>query len=226
LRKERKMEPATTPDYPRGITFEQVWAALMEDRERQKEIDRLLKETDRIVKEVAELQKETDRQLKETDRRLKETNRQMGDLHNRFGELAEHLVAPGILRRFNELDYHFKFGVSSKHGPFGALTLFDEQNRVIAEIDVLLVGKECLMAVEVKTRPVMKDIAHHIKRLKLFRGHKDWINDKRKIRGAIAGAVFPQEVKKAVIEAGFFVIEQSGDTMKICVPEDFVPRDW
>jgi hypothetical protein len=28
-------------------------------------------------------------------------------LSNRFGELAEHLVAPGIKSRFNELGYRF-----------------------------------------------------------------------------------------------------------------------
>ena len=48
----------------------------------------------------------------------------------------------------------------------------------------------------------------------------------RKIQGAIAGAIFGSEEKKAVIEAGLFVIEQSGDTMKIKVPQDFVPREF
>ena len=28
------------PEYPRGLDFEQVWAALMENREQQKETDR------------------------------------------------------------------------------------------------------------------------------------------------------------------------------------------
>jgi len=36
---------ADIQDYPRGLTFEHVWAALMEDREQQKETDRLLKQT-------------------------------------------------------------------------------------------------------------------------------------------------------------------------------------
>ena len=53
------------PDYPRGITFEQVWAAQMN----------------------------TDRQMKETDWRMKELQDQMGSLNNRFGEMVEHLVA-------------------------------------------------------------------------------------------------------------------------------------
>jgi predicted GTPase len=44
--------------------------------------------------------------------------------------------------------------------------------------------------------------------------------------GAIAGAIYEDEVKEAVSEAGFFVIEQSGDTMKIDVPDGFVPREF
>ena len=37
------------PDYPRGLTFEHVWAALMEDREHLRETERIVKETSRIV---------------------------------------------------------------------------------------------------------------------------------------------------------------------------------
>jgi len=62
------METTITPNYPRGLTFEQVWAAFMENREQQKE-------TARIIKELG---------------------KQMGNLNNSFGEIAEHLVAPGI----------------------------------------------------------------------------------------------------------------------------------
>jgi hypothetical protein len=46
------------------------------------------------------------------------------------------------------------------------------------------------------------------------------------IKGAIAGAIFGAAEKKATMEAGLYVVEQSGDTMKIDVPEDFVPREW
>jgi hypothetical protein len=38
--------------------------------------------------------------------------------------------------------------------------------------------------------------------------------------------VFPAEVKEATIEAGMYVIEQSGDTVRISIPEGFKPREW
>ncbi|MCL2044617.1 MAG: hypothetical protein FWG89_10815 [Treponema sp.] len=52
------------------------------------------------------------------------------------------------------------------------------------------------------------------------------MQDKRKIHGAIAGAVFGQEEKYAVIEAGMYVLEQSGDTIKMDIPHTFVPKEW
>ena len=73
-------ETGTLPDYPTGLTFEQVWAAQMN----------------------------TDRQMKETDRRMKELQEEMGSLSNRFGEMVEHLVAPNVVGKFNELGFAFR----------------------------------------------------------------------------------------------------------------------
>ncbi|MCL2764424.1 MAG: hypothetical protein FWD40_04000 [Treponema sp.] len=180
------------PDYPRGLTFEDVWAGLMEVRELQKE-------TDRIVKENA---------------------RQIGDLHNRFGELAEHLVAPNISMRFNEMGYHFGCYSSGGH------KIYNDNGELLAEIDIFLENKETIMGVEVKTKPAVKDVEKHVKRLMILRQARDRINDKRIVQGAIAGAIFGNDAKKATADAGLFVIEQTGDTMKITVPDGFVPGQW
>jgi ribonuclease PH len=51
-------------------------------------------------------------------------------------------------------------------------------------------------------------------------------HDSRVIRGAMAGAVFPERVKEAAIEAGLYVIVQTGDTMQIEIPYGFAPREW
>jgi len=180
------------PDYPRGVTFEQVWASLQET-------DRMQKETARIVKELGI---------------------QFGDLSNKFGEIAEHLVAPGIADKFNKLGHHFD-GIAS-----GGYKIHDNKGKVIAEVDILMENGDCIMAVEVKAEPRIKDIEHHIKRLEILREHRKKKRDDRKIYGAIAGAVFGHEEKQATIEAGFYVLEQSGDTMKMDIPHDFIPRKW
>lgn len=240
------MEPVTIPDYERGLTFEKVWAAIHASKEAidrhaedfehrieemRLETERMRQETNEIIRRNEEAhekrrQEETERacilaeSMAKTEKMIKRNGRQIGGLHNKFGELAEHLVAPGIAKRFNELGYHFD-SVSP-----GGHRILDEQGNTKTEIDILLENGEYIVAVEVKSKPAEKDIPHHIKRLEILREHRDKRNDKRKIRGAIAGAVFAQEVKKAASEAGLYVIEQSGDTMKFDLPGGFIAREW
>jgi hypothetical protein len=206
-------ETTTIPDYPRGITFEQVWAALMEDRERQKE------EKEKRDEEYAKWKQERDEEWKKTERIVRRNSKQMGDLHRRFGQLAEHLVAPNINRRFNELGYHFGTVAT------GGVRLEDEHGKTKTEIDLLLENGEIIMAVEVKAKPALKHIEQHLRRLEILREHRDKLRDMRKIQGAIAGAIFGVEEKKATLDAGLYVIEQTGDTMKIEAPPDFVPLE-
>ena len=74
-----------TPPCGEGLTFEKVWASLMELKEFQKETAEQIKamsaETDRKIKETAE-------QMKETDRKMKETDRRVGELTDRFGVIV------------------------------------------------------------------------------------------------------------------------------------------
>jgi Holliday junction resolvase-like predicted endonuclease len=130
------------------------------------------------------------------------------------------MVAPGIAKRFRELGYHFD-SVSP-----GGHRILDENGKVKTEVDILLENGEYIVAVEMKTKPVEKDIERHMRRLEILREHRNKHHDARKIQGAIAGAIFPQEVKKLSHEAGLYVLEQSGDTMKIDIPEGFTPREW
>jgi hypothetical protein len=36
----------------------------------------------------------------------------------------------------------------------------------------------------------------------------------------------PDAVRTAALKAGFYVITQTGDTVKIDVPEGFIPKAW
>ena len=194
-------------------TFETVWAALQENAV---QLEKMREEQ----RETARQMKKTDEQMKRTDEQMKRTDERMGFLTNRFGELAEHLVAPGINDRFNELGYNFQMMATK------GCTLKDEKGKIIAEIDLLLQNGDTYMAVEVKATPKVKHIGEHIKQLEILRDSLKKLNDKRSVEGAIAGAIFGTEEKKATIEAGLYVIEQSGDTMKINVPDGFIPRRW
>ncbi|MCL2191507.1 MAG: hypothetical protein FWB79_05925, partial [Treponema sp.] len=66
----------------------------------------------------------------------------------------------------------------------------------------------------------------HKERLEKIRSAHDKCGDRRRILGAMAGAVFGPRQREAAQEAGFFVVAQSGDTMRMDLPEGFVPREW
>ena len=214
-----------------------VSAKLREVAESQKDTDRRMKETDRQLKEnaeqmkqlsqetdikfkeVAESQKETAEQLKETDRIVRRNSKQMGDLHQRFGQLAEHLVVPGIKKRFNSLGFNFS-------EVFKDAQIDDASGNRAAEVDVLLESRDTVMVVEVKSKPNEEDVVNHINRMGVLRRRADDRSDRRTYLGAIAGAIMPQNVRDCIVKNGFYAVEQSGDTMMINVPDNFKPRHW
>ena len=67
-------------NYPKGLNFEQVWAALMETRERQEE----------------------------TARQINEIGKRFGDFTNRFGEVVEYMIAPNLQDKFHDLGLDFQ----------------------------------------------------------------------------------------------------------------------
>ncbi|MDR1508954.1 MAG: DUF4175 domain-containing protein [Synergistaceae bacterium] len=224
--------PTETREPEMGLTFEKVWAMFQESDRRMRELN---EETDRKMQETAQQMRETDRQMRETDRQMQETDRkiqevarhikktdeQIGRLGNRFGELAEHLVAPNIVKKFNALGFHFD-DISGLRQ-----VIYDEDSgQKIAEFDILLENGESIIGVEVKSKPSYDDVEDHVRRLQILRLNKDKKNDKRKIHGALAGAIMPDSVKTAALKKGIYVITQTGDTVKIDVPEGFIPKTW
>jgi hypothetical protein len=183
----------------KGLTFEDVWA--------------MFQETDKKFQETA-------RQMQKTDKEIKELNKQMGGLHRSFGDLAEHLVAPGIAKKFNDLGYHFD-AIQA-----GGMKILDKKGKTLAEIDLLLQNGDFSVAVEVKSHPKEDDVTKHIARLEILRSYMDKHHDSRVILGALAGAVFVKSVKEAATEAGLYVLVQSGDTMQIESPKGFTPKEW
>ena len=174
------------------LSFEKVWAALMETRERQEK----------------------------TDRQIQETNRQIGKLGNRFGDLIEHLVVPGIVDKFNDLGYLF-----TRHAE--SVKYHDPQTRkVLTEVDILLENGDVVIAVEVKSNLRTEDVDKHITRMDVLRRMADLRGDSRKYRGAIAAAITTEEAREYAQKSGFYVLEQTGDTMRLDIPPGFVPRDW
>jgi len=199
------------------LTFEKVWAMFQETDRKFRENREQIKETDRILKEAAEQAKEADRKVWE---QIKETNRIVGDLGNRFGDLAEHLVRPGIVEKFNTLGFHFND--TSKERKFRN----PKTGKILAEVDILLENGDIVIAVEVKANLKNRDVDDHLKRMEVLRRIADSKGDKRKYLGAIAGAIIEDDARNYTLNAGFYLIVQSGDTMKLDMPKGFKPREW
>ena len=156
-------------------------------------------------------------QIKETDRRMKETDTQLGKLGNRFGDLVEHLVVPGILDKFNAIGY--RFTRHSERAKYRDL----ETDVVLAEVDILLENGDVAIAVEVKSNLRTEDVTEHLKRMEVLRRLR---KDTRTYRGALAAAIISEGARQYAQDSGFYVLEQTGDTMKLDIPPGFVPKDW
>ncbi|MHB9293179.1 hypothetical protein Holit_02300 [Hollandina sp. SP2] len=187
-----------------GLNFKQVWAALMQMKEAQQETDRQLKETDRTIAKMN-----------------RELNQTIGNLGNRFGELIEHLVSPNLLKKFTALGYAFT--------QINTRVKYEDSNtgKTLAEVDVLLENDDSVMVVEIKADPSIEDVKDHVKRMETLRAYADSRNDQRGCLGAIAGGIVSDAVRNYALKQGFYVLEQSGNTVNItATPESWKPKRW
>jgi hypothetical protein len=214
------------PTYPRGLTFEQVWASIQATGERidrlGEKIDRQIEEADRRKEEAdrrsAELDRKIDRQIEEAARERKEYNKRFGDFSNRFGEIVEYMVAPNLREKFRVLGLDFPRVTSD-------FDVADHKNNIYLEADVILENGDKVMLVETKTKPTITDVKEHIKRLEKMRQYADLHGDKRKYLGAVAGVVMTKNVRNYILQQGLFAVEPSGETFNIIAPEG-KPREW
>jgi len=195
------------PPTGEGLTFEKVWAMFQESERKFWEMSQ---ESDRKFQELSQ----------KTDRKIAVLSEQMGGLHNRFGEMAEYMVAPGVVDLFNDIGFHIE--QAATHG----YKIYGENRKIKTEIDLLLGNGDYIIAVEVKTSLGEKDIEWHQKRLEILREHSNKTGDRRKILGGMAVAVLNEKDRKAILDAGFYLMEPSGDMMKMDLPEGFVPKEW
>ena len=151
---------------------------------------------------------------------MKELDKKIGWLNNRFGEVVEHLVAPGILDKFNEMGLKLT-SVAENRKLKNA-----ETRQAITEVDVMLESPDTVIAVSVKSKANDDDINEHIQQMEKLRQFADSQNDKRSYFGGIASAVTSDSLRSRILKAGFYAVEQAGDTMCINVPEGFKPRKW
>jgi hypothetical protein len=166
---------------------------------------------------------ETDRKMQETDRIVQETSKQIrdlgrrfGDLGNRLGEFVEGMVKPAAVRLFQQRG----IAVHEVH----SRTSVTRDNESL-EIDLLVVNDTEFVAIECKSRLTMEAVAAHLSRLaKVKRMLPKYAG--MTLYGAVAGIVVDGDARKLAEAKGLFVITQSGDSVEIVNPQDFVPKEF
>jgi hypothetical protein len=216
-------ETTVLPPESSGLTFEKVWAAIQETDRQMKETDRQMREASKRMMEETDKQiKETNKQIKETGEQIKETDRilqkMMSDLGRKFGTVIEHMFIPNLKEKFNALGFVFE-----KSSP--NVLIGNKEHDIYAEIDVFLENGNTALAVEVKPQADIADVRDHVERMEKLRRYFDLHHDQRKLYGAVAAAIIPDNVLNFALKQGFYVIRQSGDNVSIVEPLG-QPRAW
>jgi predicted AAA+ superfamily ATPase len=201
-------------------TLDDVWAIIAEIGEIQKEFAEDMKAVKESQKENAAQLKELANDHKELKAIVKELSINFGGLGNSLGDLAEGLMASELVETFEKRGLYFdrsfqNYKVKEK------IT-----KRKLAEIDMLLVNGTIAMAVEVKTTMKEVDVDKHEARMDLLSKEPDSLFLNRKLYGAMAGVKMSTQAREYAIEKGFFVIELTGDAIKVDMPDSFTPKIW
>jgi hypothetical protein len=183
---------------------------------RAQEADRRAQEIDRRFQETERLAQETERRFQETDRQIQQVNRQIGRLGGAWGRFVEDLVAPACEQLFIER------GI-----PVDQVSQRVRRRRQgeTLEIDVLVVNRGHVLAVEVKSSLSVADVKKFISDLQRFGEFFPEYADKQ-LYGAVAGIGIESEADVYANRQGLFVLAEPGDGVVILNDNDFTPRVW
>ncbi|MDR0710160.1 MAG: hypothetical protein LBF77_08855, partial [Spirochaetaceae bacterium] len=135
------------------------------------------------------------------------------------GELIETLIAARLWEKFPE------YGLVRS---YQRVPIYDETNRIRTDIDILLSNTDKVMAVEVKHElNKTRDVEEHLKRMELIRKYPPAETVNKQLLGAMAGGVVNTDIMAYAYEAGFYVLELTGESVHLIPPPDgFKPRQW
>jgi len=201
------------------LTFESVWAALMENREQQKETDRLMRESDRRFKEEREererQREERERQYKkereESDRRFNERmdriNEQIGGISRSNGEFCEEYFVETFKRNPTFLGETYN-RVLYNHKPDPDLAVMYDQ------YDLILRNGETIVIVEMKYKAGIDDVGRMFRKLESYRANYPMYKNYKTYLG-LASFRFSDDVRKRADEMGVVLIQQQGEKIEV-----------
>jgi hypothetical protein len=207
---------------------DEIWAIVRENtqglkdlRESQEAAERQIMATIKATNEqIKATIKETNEQIKEVSALVDRVTQNVGGLNRSIGELIEILIAARLWEKFAGYPYRLERA-------YRRVPVYDEQNHLKTDIDILLSDTEWCMAVEVKREADDKDVDHHLGRIDLIRRYPPPEVAGKRLLGAIAGGVVPPDTVAYAHKAGFFVLELAGESVVLLnTPQDFAPGEW
>jgi len=154
---------------------------------------------------------------KETDRQLKELGKQIGGLGNKFGSFAEGISYRSIERILRET-----FGMNDFIAP-GVTVRRDGMEE---EYDVLAYSNDTIdkaMIVEIKSKLRAEDILQMKRKMEgVFRMLPE--HGGKVFTGMVACVSASADLKRRVIENGWYLAHIGDDLFELETPADFVPR--
>jgi len=129
---------------PPPMTFEQAMA-LMEKRN-----EATFAQIEKDKKLHAEHMQKFEEKMQKFEEKMENLSRRFGDLGNRLGDIIEYLVTTNLKEKFDKYGFCFR--------STGLKIEIYDGRKTITDIDVLLYDGDCIMAVEVKTRPTCSSL--------------------------------------------------------------------
>jgi len=231
---------------PQTITLDDFYALFRESERQRQETERLLRQSleisrqefDRRMAEsrtesdcskadfdrrMAESKEEFDRSKAEFDRRIAKTeriaaqaNEAVNNLSSRWGRFVENLVAPAVLKLFQERGILVERTYQRMRAPRGKQNL---------EIDIFAVNHDVAIVIEVKSRLTQDHVRKFIHTLEVFKTvFTEYAY--HQLYGAMAGIEIDGDVDKYAENQGLFILQQSGDSVCISTDRSFIPRTW
>ncbi len=194
--------------------------------ESQKKTDEQMKETDKKIRELMESQEETDKKMKElmesqkkTDYQIKAVTRAISDLNGTWKRFSEKIVFDNIEYTLNALG--FKEFVISRN-------LKREHNSKQMEIDILAVGEDYVLVMEVKTTLKVEHVKRFVKKLKdKFLSFFPEFKGRYKVYGVVIGINLQEGVDEFAIKNGLLVFRYKDKSeVEVLNPEGFKPKDF
>jgi len=201
---------------------DEAWAAIRKTQQAHEETEKVIRETHENIFGLNKAKDEAWKAIKETHenifglnkakdeawKAIRETQKNIGGLNNTLGSMVEHILTPGLPKKFKKFGYSFTRIASYRYAA-----------GVWAQIDGMLENGTQAMAIEVKMTLKQADIDDHLVRMEKVRKFADEHGDDRQFIGAIAAINTDESTRNYALKKGLFVIEPSGEDVKVTKPE-------